>query len=278
MKKRVSLTIDSDVLKVLDKRVDGIFIKSRSDAVEKVLKEHVLEKKTAVVLAGGAPERLLVNETSVYRPLVDIGKMRLVEYVIGECRKAGFDNIIIIGFSQVISKIYEVVGNGEKYGVNVTFIEEKRELGTAKTLELAKQYLTSDFLFLPCDSFFNFDLKKLWEFHRTHNGTVTIGIHTRTSYDWNKGVVEMDGYNITSYEEKPKKPKTRLFSVFIGFMRPEVFNIIPPGDVSWSLQEQVFPKLASEGKLIGYPIAGDWVNVHSAKDVSNLARVMKKQK
>lgn len=278
MKERISITLEPSIVKELDRSVDGIFIRSRSDAIEKILKNHVVEKKTAVILAGGLPEKLFLKDLGVYRPLIDMGGIKLVEYMITKCREIGFVNIIVVGFAPLISKIYEVTGNGEKYKVNITFIEEKKELGSAKTLELAKKYLDHDFLFLPCDSFFNFDLSKLWDFHNSYKGTITMGIHTRTSYEWRKGIVEMDGYHITSYEENPKKPKTKLSGVFIGFVKPEVFNMIPPGDVHWSLQENVFPKLAAEGKLIGYPISGDWVNVHSKQDVENLIKLNKRQK
>ncbi len=278
MKNRVSITLDKRIIEELDHRVDGIFIRSRSDAIEKILKEHMVEKKTAVVLAGGMPEKLFLKELGVYRPLVDMGGMKLIEYIITKCREIGFNNIIVIGLKPVISKIYEVTGNGEKYNVNITFIEESKELGTAKTLELAKKYLNHDFLFLPCDSYFNFDLQKLWEFHNLHKGVITMGIHTRTSYEWRKGIVEMEGLYITNYEENPKKPKTKVSGVFIGFMKPEVFNMIPPGDIFWSLQENVFPKLAKERKLIGYAVEGDWVNVHTKSDVNNLIGLSKKHK
>jgi len=90
------------------------------------------------------------------------------------------------------------------------------------------------------------------------------------------GVVVMDGYKIINHEETPKKPKTHLVSVFIGFIKSDVFNFIPPGDVYWSLQEHLFPKLAKEGKLIGYPIAGNWINVHTKKDVEKVIELKKK--
>lgn len=278
MKNRISITLDADIVKELDRRVDGVFIRSRSDAIEKILKEQVVQKKTAVILAGGSPDRLMIRELGVYRPMISLGKSTLIEHIITKCREAGFTNIVIVGFAPIISKIYEVVGNGEKYNVGVVFIEETKELGTAKTLELAKKYLTHDFLFLPCDSFFNFELGRLWQFHNLQKGVITMGVHTRTNYEWEKGIVEMDGYNITSYEENPKVPKTKLSGMFIGFMKPEVFNIIPPGEVYWSLQEHVFPKLAAEGKLIGYPMAGDWVNLHGKKDIDNLSKISKRQK
>lgn len=278
MKNRVSITLDSKVLEEVDKRVDGIFIRSRSDAIERILKENVIDSKTAVILAGGSPEKLLVRGAGVYRPLISIGKRTLIEDTVSKCREAGFTNIIIIGFPTVIAKLYEALGNGEKFGVNIVYVEEEKSLGSAKSLERAKKYLKTDFLFVPCDHWFDFDLKKLNEFHRTNGAVGTLAIHARTSFDWKTSIVVMDGYKIVNYEEFPKKPKTHLVSMLIGFMKPEVFDNIPPGDVYWSLQEHVFPKLAKEGKLMGYPISGEWVNVHDRHDVEKVAELIKKQK
>lgn len=276
MKNRVSLSLESKIVKEIDEMVDGISIRSRSDAIEKILKAYIGDRKTAVILAGGNPEKLFIKELGVYRPLVDIGKRKLIEDIILKCRENGFDKILIVGFANLIAKIYEVLGNGEKYGVKITYIEENKELGSAKTLELVKNYVKSDFLFLPCDFYFNFDLNKLYDFHKLHNGIVTIGIHTRTSYDWKKGIVEMDGYKVIDYDENPKKPTTRLVGVFLGFMKNDIFNNVPPGEVFWSIQEHVFPKLAKDGKLVGYPIAGDWVNVHTKEDLEKVIFLRKR--
>jgi NDP-sugar pyrophosphorylase family protein len=270
MKKRISITLDEKLIKQIDLIIDEVNVRSRSEAIEKLIKERIVERKTAVILAGGNPEKLFIKELNVYRPLVNIGRKKLIEDILLKCREAGFVNIIIVGFASLISKLYEVLGSGEKYGVNLTYVEESKELGSAKTLELAKKYLKSDFLFLPCDHWFDFDLKKLYEFHLMHNGTVTLAIHARTAFDWKTSVVVLDGYRIVDYEEFPKKPKTHLISIFIGVVKPEIFNYIPPGEIYWSLQKDLFPKFAKEGKLIGYPISGNWVNVHSKEDVEKV--------
>jgi len=275
MKERVSLSLDRNVVKEIDSLVDGIIVRSRSDAIEKILKEHVVDRKTAVILAGGNPEKLFIKELKTYRPLVNIGKRKLIEDIIFKCREAGFVKILIIGFSSLIAKLYEILGNGEKYGVNILYIEETKELGSAKTLELVKKHIKTDFLFLPCDHWFDFDLKKLYDFHMKHNGIVTLGIHARTSFDWKTSIVVLDGYKIIDYEEHPKAPKTHLISVFIGFMKNDIFNYIPPGEVSWSLQENLFPRLAKEEKLVGYPIAGNWVNIHKKEDIEKVISIKK---
>lgn len=275
MKTRVSLSIKEDLLRRVDALVDGIFIRSRSDAVEKILEKHFRERKVVVILAGGDPERLRIRGTHVYRPLAILNGRRLVEDIILKCKQAGLLNFIVIGFASLVGKIYEVVKDGKDYGVRITYIEEKKELGSAKTLELAKDYLKDDFLFLPCDHWFDFDLRKLREFHLQQKGVATLAIHTRTTFDWKTSIVSLDGYRIVEYEEYPKKPKTRLVSIFIGYASPEILDYIPPGEVRWSLQENVFPKLAKEGKLIGYPVTGNWINVHTKEDLERVLQLSK---
>jgi NDP-sugar pyrophosphorylase family protein len=277
---RTTIQISDELRKKLK-----ILASKRDLSYEKLLEELVNMSysgaesgKTAVILAGGEPKKLFIKELKTYRPLVSIGKKKLIEDIILKCKGVGFDNIVIVGFMKIISELQKAIGKGEKYGAKIDYVEEKREMGSAKTLELAKNYLKNDFLFLPCDHWFDFDLKKLQDFHLAQNGTVTLGIHSRTSFDWNKGVVVLDGSRITDFEEAPKKPKTHLTSVFTGFMKMEVFNYIPRGDVFCSLQNDVFPKLAAEGKLIGYPVPGNWVNVHSNEDIEKINSIKEKSK
>ena len=274
MKKRISITLDEKILKKVDELVNGLRIRSRSDAIEKLLERQIGKRKYAVILAGGNPERLIIKGTKIFRPLVKIKNFYLIEDIVLKCRDAGFENVLIPGFPSILSKIYEVLGDGRKYNVRITYVEEERELGSAKTLELTKDYIESDFLLLPCDQWMDFDLKEFYDFHLAMGGIATLAIHTRTTFDWKMGVVSLKGYRIVEYDEMPRTPKTRLVSTFTCFMKPEIFEYIPPGNVKWSLQENVFPRLAKEGKLIGYPILGNWVNVHSLKDVEKVKSLL----
>lgn len=272
-KQRISVTLDAEIIKEIVREMKESGAKSLSGFVEAIIKEYIEGMATCVILAGGNPKKLFIKEVDAYRPLVDIGKRKLIEDIILKCKNAGFRNIIIVGFQEIISNLYVTLGNGERYGVRLTYLEEAKELGSAKTLDLVKKYIKTDFLFLPCDHWFDFDLKKLQQFHFEQNGTVTLAIHTRTSFDWKTSVVEMDGYRIVNYEEQPKKPKTHLISTFIGIMKRDALNLIPPGEVYWSLQGNMFPKLAKEGKLVGYPISGNWVNVHTKDDIEKIKKL-----
>lgn len=273
-KVRVSLSLEKDILNLVDSYVDGLVLKSRSQAVERFLREYLSDRRTAVFLAGGDIEELVVEGTDILRPLVDIGGKTLIEDNLEKCRKAGYTTVLVVGSVKMISRLYEVVGDGKKYGVSIRFVEDGPALGTAKTLEKVKEYIRSDFLFLPCDHYFEFDLRKMRDFHVKNGAFATIAVHAKTHIDPTRfGIVEMEGSYITSMEEHPKEPKTNLVSVFIGFLKPEVFDYIPPGDIGWSLQKNVFPKLAKEGKMCGYPVPGNWINIHDMKDVERVRRL-----
>jgi NDP-sugar pyrophosphorylase family protein len=270
-KMRVSMSLSKDLINLLDSYVDGLSVKSRSEAVEAFLRRYLSDKRTAVFLAGGRVSDLLIEGTDEIRPLADIGGKSLIESNIEKCRQAGYTTIFIVGSAELISRLYAVIGDGKKYGVSIRYVEDAEPLGTAKTLEKVKEHIKSDFLFLPCDHYFDFDLKKIRDFHVTNGAVATIAVHAKTKIEGDRhGVVEMEGHNITSFEEHPDEPKSNLAAVFIGFLSPEIFDHIPPGNVRWSLQENIFPKLAKSGSMCGYPVPGNWINIHDPEDIEKV--------
>ncbi len=264
-KERISLSMDKELLKRLNNEVDRVNIQSRSEAVEKILSKYLSEKKKCVILAGGRAENLASDGT--YRPLLKVKGKTLIENIIENVRKAGFNDIIIIGSKEVLSSIYKVIGETKNDAV-IEYIEEKRHLGTAKTLLLAKEKIKGTFLFVPCDHYFEIELADMEEYHKRNKGIMTLAVYSGTKYQWSKSsIVELEGNKIKSYEENPKENKTFLTSLLIGYAEPEVFDMIPKAEITYSLQEDLFPQLAKESKLIGYIFSGIWKNIHSKKDI-----------
>jgi NDP-sugar pyrophosphorylase family protein len=261
-KERISISIDPGVLDLLDRSIDGISVQSRSEAVEKIISAHVSEKKRCVILAGGKSTNLKLEKS--YRPLAKIGGKPLIELIITKARKAGYENIIIIGSREVISEIYKVMGES-----GIEYIEEKKHLDTAKTLQLARSKIRSSFLFLPCDHYFEINLKEMELYHKNNKSVCTLAVYSGTEYEWKKSsIVKMEGNKIIEYSESPSYVETHLTSLLIGFAEPEIFDRIPSAEISYSLQKDVFPELARQGSLIGYLYSGKWKNIHSAKDVA----------
>jgi NDP-sugar pyrophosphorylase family protein len=270
VKSKVSLTLDKELLREARGMVDGLQLRNTSQAIEWLLRRSLKDRRTAVILAGGNHKRL--ETAGHYRPLLDVGGQTLIEDNIERVRR-WFTNILVVGQNPVVSAIFQKLGDGSSHGVKMSYIEENSALGTAKTLQLAQQYVNSTFLFMPCDHWFDFDVGELVKFHAQHDGTATLAVFQKTNFDWPVAVVEMDGSRITNYEERPRRPSSHLRSMLIGCAEPGMFGLIPNGRVNWSLQEHVFPKLAGEGRLLGYPVSGNWVNISSQRDLQLIKKL-----
>jgi mannose-1-phosphate guanylyltransferase len=76
------------------------------------------------------------------------------------------------------------------------------------------------------------------------------------------GVADLQGNYIKRFVEKPPKGKapSNLINAGAYVLSPEVFSYIPKGKAV-SIEREVFPKLAEEGKLCGHLIKGLWIDI-----------------
>ncbi len=258
MKERVTLTLDSDLLREIDRRVDGFKIKNRSHAIELLLMHSLGNNiaKTAIILAGGRGVRLQPITHELPKPLLPLHDKPLLQHILELLRKHGIKNVIIsVGYKG--EKIKEAFGNGKKLGMNISYVEEDKPLGTAGPIKLARSFLTETFIACNADELKDIDLFEMYLSHKENKATVSIALTTvedPSAY----GVARLQGNKILEFVEKPKKEKapSNLINAGLYVMEPEVINYIPDGFAM--LEKDVFPKLASEGKLFGYPFSGQW--------------------
>jgi NDP-sugar pyrophosphorylase family protein len=261
MKERVTLTLDSELLREVDRRVDGFKVKNRSHAIELMLMQVIgnTVPKTALILAGGKGVRLQPITYEIPKPLVLVHDRTLLEHAFDLFKKFNIKNIILsIGYKG--DKIKEAIGNGKKFGVNVTYIEESKPMGTAGAVKLAAHLLNDTFICCNADELKDLDLIEMFLFHKENKAAATIAL-TSVEDPSMYGVARLQGNRILEFVEKPKKEKapSNLINSGLYIMEPEVLGCIPAGR-EVSLEKEVFPKLAKEGKLFGYPFSGQWFN------------------
>ncbi|MGM5485009.1 MAG: sugar phosphate nucleotidyltransferase [Nanobdellota archaeon] len=258
MKERMTLTLDKDLIKHVDKTIDKLKVKNRSHAIEllltKALGNH--KPKKALILAGGKGTRLKPITHEIPKPLVPLQEKPIVEHTLDLLKKHNIKDIIFsIGFKG--EKIKEYFGDGRRFGVNITYVEEKEPLGTAGPLRLAKDLLDDTFLMCNADEVKNIDLTDMYLFHKESGGMGTIAL-TSVKDPSAYGVARMKGNSITEFVEKPPKDKapTNLINSGLYILEPEVIDFVPEG---FSMVEKdVFPKIAEMGKLKGYNFEGQW--------------------
>jgi len=258
MKERVTLTLDSDLIRRIDERVDGHRIRNRSHAMELMLFQalgSVMPKK-ALLLAGGKGSRLKPITHEIPKPLVPLHGKPIIEHTFDLLKKYGIKDIIV-SIGHMGDKIRQHFGDGKRFGVNITYIEEKKPLGTAGPLRLAKHLLNETFIMCNADNLWNIDLIDLYMFHKERGGKATIALTTIEDPS-EYGVAKMSGNRIIEFIEKPKKgtEPSKLINSGFYIIEPEVIDYVPKKKSM--MEVDIFPKIAREGKLYGYTFDGQW--------------------
>jgi len=212
--------------------------------------------KKVVILAGGKGTRLRPLTYEIPKALVPIHGKTVTEHLFDLFKKYNIENIIMaVGYMR--EKIKHYYGNGTRFGINLSYIEERKPLGTAGPLRLAKDILRETFIVSNGDELKDISIAEMYSLHKKTNALATIAL-TAVDDPSAYGVAKLDGNKIIKFVEKPKREDAPSNLINAGFyiVEPEVIDIIPEGFAM--LEKDVFPKLAKAKKLCGYPFKGQW--------------------
>ena len=258
-KERVTITLDGNIISQIDKRIDGIDIKNRSQEIEFLLAQALGTNipSKAVLLVGGRGTRLRPLTDNLPKSLLKIKEETIIEHLFDLLKKYGIrDAILCVGYLK--DKIKEHFEDASKYGINITYVEENEPLGTAGPLKLAKKYLKDSFIVSNGDELKNINIPRMFRLHKRKNALATIAL-TTVDDPSHYGVARLDGSRIIEFIEKPTNSVSNLINAGFYILEPEVIDMIPNGFSM--LEKDVFPKLAKLGRLRGFPFAGQWFDI-----------------
>ncbi len=264
-REKLTVTISKDLFAQIDSVIDGRTIRNRSHAAEFLIRQGLGENRirTALILAGGQGTRLRPLTLELPKPMVPLQGRPLLSYAIELLARHEIKNIIIsIGYKG--ETIREYFGDGQRFGVNISYVTEKEPLGTAGPLNLAKRYLKETFLLLNGDVLSDIDLTDLTHFHRSQNGLATMALASVNDPE-HFGAVRLRGNQILEFVEKPAKgaQPTNLINAGYTVCEPGVLNFVKKGYCM--LESDVYPQLAKQNKLTAYPFSGQWFHIGTAK-------------
>ena len=217
----------------------------------------------AVVMAGGEGTRLRPMTSSMPKPLLPVANRPIMEHVLRLLKRHGLnETVVTVQFLASLVKNY--FGDGEELGMELTYANEEKPLGTAGSVKNAEEALKDDaFLVISGDALTDFDLTELINFHKEKGALVTVCL-TRVPNPLEFGITIVDEEGkVERFLEKPTWGQVFSDTVNTGIyvMEPEVFDYVE-ADVSVDWSGDVFPQLMKEGKPIyGYIAEGYWEDV-----------------
>lgn len=147
----------------------------------------------AIIQAGGKGRRLRnVTGDEIPKPMVSVHRKPLLQWQIEYLKNNGINKIfLIIGYLGSVIRNY--FGDGQRFGVSITYIEESQPLGTAGGLYYLKDYLEDeeDLFLLYGDLFFDIDLLRMVKFHQDKNSKLTAFVHPN-GHPFDSDIIELN--------------------------------------------------------------------------------------
>jgi len=262
-RQRLTITLEKETLEQLDGFIDGSRIRNRSHAIEYLLTKCLMPKiRIAIILAGGQGLKMRPFTFEMPKGMIPVNNRPVLLHTVENLRRHDVRDIII-SLGHQGGKIKQYFGDGSKFGVHITYIEQgKNESGTAAPLLQAKKSIGNQPFFLYYgDVLANIDLNDMVDFHVTATGSVaTMALTTvAKSSDW--GVVRLQGSRVYSFLEKPdaRKDLSRVINAGVYIFEPKIFEYLKLE--TKRIEKEIIPKLVNEHKLAGYLFAGQWFDV-----------------
>jgi len=264
MRNRVTITIRDDIIKEVDKLVNNLTIRSRSQAIEFLLSKTISNYKinSALILAGGSSNGF---SNQVHKCMQKVKNKPILENIILFLKEQGIQNFIF-ACDNMSNQITSYFSDGKRFGVDIKYVVSEEPKGRALSIKMARNFFDKTFLVWYGDTLCRFDLADMIRVHNDSKALSTIAL-TTVSNPLNYGVVKMRGNRIIDFVEKPQKKIAESFLVSSGIFlaEPEIFKYI--NSEMKSLELDLFPKLAKKNLLIGYPFEGVWLNVNNKNEL-----------
>jgi NDP-sugar pyrophosphorylase family protein len=157
----------------------------------------------AVILAGGQGTRLRPYTFVVPKPLLPVGQKPVLQIIVEHLRAHEITEIVVaLGYLGDLVRAF--LGDGSRFGVGVTYIEETKPLGTAGPLRLLQDRLVPDELVLLMngDILTKLDFSAVVRKHDPATVDISMGVK-RLEEQSPYGVLEIENGTIRRVIEKP---------------------------------------------------------------------------
>ncbi len=224
--------------------------------------------KQAVILAAGEGQRLRPFTVTKPKVMLSVAGKPILSYVVESLAQNGIRNIVlVVGYGK--EQVFDYMGSGEQFGVNISYVTQESQLGTAHALAQAKAATENEFLVLPGDKLI--EANTIAQFVAMRPEAVLVKrVDNPTRY----GVVTIDSGVVKDIVEKPTEAKSNIINTGIYAFTKEIFNFIEPElDIP-----DVLNNMIAQGKPItAQETDGTWLDVVYPWDILSLNEAVLRQ-
>ncbi|MFB6108563.1 MAG: glucose-1-phosphate thymidylyltransferase [Haloplanus sp.] len=232
-----------------------------------------------VLLSGGTGSRLRPITHTGPKQLVPVANKPVIEYAIADLKAAGITDIGVVLGNKGREVIQEYLGDGSRFGVDVTYIIQGNPLGLAHAVGCTREFVgDDDFVLYLGDNILKEGIDDLVESFESGDYGAGIALQEVDTPE-QFGIVETDTEgNVVQLVEKPDDPPTNLALVGMYVFSPSVFDAIERLEPSWRGELEItdaIQLLLEDGHDVDtHVVTGWWKDTGKPEDILEANRLV----
>ena len=261
IKKRI-FELRAECMPVVDDKnnlTDVFFWEDFYSKSRKIISQNI--NLPVIIMAGGTGQRLRPLTNVLPKPLIPIGDKTILEEIMERFIKMGSNNFFLsVFYKSELIKYYFNEKKNESYNLN--FVQEKKPLGTAGSLNLLKGKIDKTFFVTNCDIIIDQDYGDIYKYHKENLNEITI-VSALSHLKFPYGIVETgkDG-RLKSILEKPEITYKINSGMYI--LEPHLIDEVPKNEF-FHITQLIQKVRSRKGKIGVFPVSekswidiGDW--------------------
>jgi len=230
-----------------------------------------------LVLSGGKGSRLYPITYTSAKQLVPVANKPVLFRVVEAIRDAGIDDIgIVVG--DTAPEIEEAVGDGQRWGVRITYVHQEEPLGLAHAVKVSRDFLGDErFVMFLGDNVIQSGIVNLVRQFQESEWNSQI-VLTRVEHPEQYGVAELEDGRIIRLVEKPSQPQSNLALVGIYMFDRTIWEAVNNIGPSWRGELEItdaIQYLVDHGhKVYPYIHEGWWIDTGAPGDMLDANRLV----
>ena len=221
----------------------------------------------AIVLSAGYGTRLWPLTEDRTKPAIPILGKPLVGYVAEYLAGYGIDEIVV-NLHHRPESVRRALGDGNRFGVKLHYVEEPQILGTSGALDNTREFFEHEtFVVVNGKIITDIDLNAALETHRKAGAVATLVLLPNIRRE-RFSVVNTEAGRITGFGGMPVVDgggEAPLMFTGIHILEPRIFEYVPRGVFSDSVID-VYPKAIANGEIVAAHVAsGKWRELSTLK-------------
>jgi len=214
-----------------------------------------------VIMAGGLGNRLRPLTEYTPKPLLNMGGKPIIESIIDKFINYGFRRFYL-SVNYKADMIEDYFGDGSKLEVQISYMKEVQQMGTAGSLSLLPDIPNKPFITMNADLITDINFQDLVNYHLEHRASATMCVK---EYDFTVpyGVVKVNDHKIEGLDEKPNQ---KFFvNAGIYLLEPDILELIPK-NVSIDMPDLFKMIIDSNKTTAAFPIHEYWLDIGQMND------------